>query len=100
MVVSAMGNQDGERIFGHGESHNLDIVTTKFYKRPSHLVFFYSGNTKIHIDSVLVRHRDQKLITDAKLVPYETVATQAANLRNEESITNTEARTAIWTESN
>ncbi|VDO75487.1 unnamed protein product [Heligmosomoides polygyrus] len=37
---------------------------------------FYSGNAKTQIDNVLVRRRDQGLITDAKTVPYETVATQ------------------------
>ncbi|VDL84135.1 unnamed protein product [Nippostrongylus brasiliensis] len=47
-----------------------------FRKRPSHLISFYSGNTRSQIDYVLVRRRDAKLASDAKIVPYETVATQ------------------------
>ncbi|KAL6728322.1 hypothetical protein Aduo_010103 [Ancylostoma duodenale] len=69
-------NEDGERILEYADSHNLVIMNTKFRKRSSHLVSFYSGNMKTQIDFVLVRHRDRKLVTDAKVVPYETVATQ------------------------
>nr|CDJ81375.1 unnamed protein product [Haemonchus contortus] len=57
-------------------SHNLAIVNTRFRKRDSHLITFYSGENRTQIDFVLVRHRDQGLVTDAKTVPYETVATQ------------------------
>ncbi|VDO62277.1 unnamed protein product [Heligmosomoides polygyrus] len=39
-------------------------------------ISFYSGNTKTQIDFILVKHRDRRLVTDAKVVPYETVATQ------------------------
>ncbi|VDP03250.1 unnamed protein product [Heligmosomoides polygyrus] len=38
--------------------------------------FGQSGNTKTQIDFLLVRNRDQGLVTDAEIVPYETVATQ------------------------
>ncbi|KAL6742029.1 hypothetical protein Aduo_015229 [Ancylostoma duodenale] len=69
-------NVDGERILEFADSHNLVIVNTKFRKRSSHLVSFYSGNTQTHIDFVLVRHRDQNFVTDAKVVPYEIGATQ------------------------
>ncbi|KAL6729362.1 hypothetical protein Aduo_000423 [Ancylostoma duodenale] len=69
-------NDDGERILDYSESHNLVIANTKFRKRPSHLVSFYSGSNKTQIDYVLVRYRDQKLVTDAKVVPYETVTPQ------------------------
>ncbi|XGW15259.1 hypothetical protein V3C99_001051 [Haemonchus contortus] len=48
-------NTDGERILEYADSHNLTIVNTRFRKRDSHLITFYS---------------------DAKTVPYETVATQ------------------------
>ncbi|VDO90211.1 unnamed protein product [Heligmosomoides polygyrus] len=58
------------------QSHDLAIVNTKFRKRAYHLISFYSGNTKTQIDFVLVRNRDQGLVADAKIVPYETVATQ------------------------
>ncbi|VDO97145.1 unnamed protein product [Heligmosomoides polygyrus] len=58
------------------ESHDLTIVNTKFRKRASHLILFFSGNTETQIDFVLVRNRDQGLVTDAKIVPCETVATQ------------------------
>ncbi|EYC44370.1 hypothetical protein Y032_0463g1909 [Ancylostoma ceylanicum] len=69
-------NDDGERILDYAESHNLIIANTKFRKRPSHLVSFYSGSNKTQIDYVLVRYQDQKLVTDAKVVPYETVTSQ------------------------
>ncbi|EYC31609.1 hypothetical protein Y032_0004g2246 [Ancylostoma ceylanicum] len=69
-------NDDGERILEYADSHDLIIMNTKFRKRLSHLVSFYSGNVQTQIDFVLVRHRDQKLITDAEVAPYEAVATQ------------------------
>ncbi|VDP09238.1 unnamed protein product [Heligmosomoides polygyrus] len=69
-------NADGERILEYADSHDLTIVNTKFRKRDSHLISFYSGNAKTQIDYVLVRRRDHDLVTDAKTVPYETVATQ------------------------
>ncbi|VDP24502.1 unnamed protein product [Heligmosomoides polygyrus] len=69
-------NADGERILEYAESHDLTIVSTRFRKCESHLISFYSGNSKTQIDFVLVRNRDQGLVTDAKVVPYETVATQ------------------------
>ncbi|XGW35842.1 hypothetical protein V3C99_019211, partial [Haemonchus contortus] len=69
-------NTDGERILEYADSHILVIVNTKFRKRDSHLITFYSGENRTQIDFVLVRHRDQGLVTDAKTVPYETVATQ------------------------
>ncbi|VDP40601.1 unnamed protein product [Heligmosomoides polygyrus] len=69
-------NANGERILEYADSHDLTIVNTKFRKRDSHLISFYSGNAKTQIDYVLVRRRDQGVVTDAKTVPYETVATQ------------------------
>nr|CDJ93628.1 TIR-NBS-LRR type disease resistance protein [Haemonchus contortus] len=68
-------NADGERIFEYAESHNLAIVNTKFRNRDSHLITFYSGENRTQINFFLVTHRDQGLVTDAKTVPYETVAT-------------------------
>ncbi|EYC09242.1 hypothetical protein Y032_0061g3230 [Ancylostoma ceylanicum] len=69
-------NDDGERILEYADSHDLVIMNTKFRKRPSLLVSFYSGNAQTQIDFVLARYRDQKLVTDAKIVPCETGATQ------------------------
>ncbi|VDO92032.1 unnamed protein product [Heligmosomoides polygyrus] len=69
-------NADGERILEYADFYNLTIANTMFRKRDSHLVSFYSGNTKTQIDFILVKHRDRRLVTDAKVVPYETVATQ------------------------
>ncbi|VDL77308.1 unnamed protein product [Nippostrongylus brasiliensis] len=69
-----MRNEDGERIFEYARSHNLAITNTMFH--PSHLISFYSGNTRSQIDYVLVRRRDAKLVGDAKIVPYETVVKQ------------------------
>ncbi|XGW23905.1 hypothetical protein V3C99_005819 [Haemonchus contortus] len=57
-------NTDGERILEYADSHNLAIVNTRFRKRDSHLITFYSGENRTQIDFVLVRHRDQGLVTD------------------------------------
>ncbi|VDO93779.1 unnamed protein product [Heligmosomoides polygyrus] len=51
-------------------------MNTVLRKRNPHLISFYSGNTKTQTDFVLVRDRDRNLVTDAKIVPYETVALQ------------------------
>ncbi|XGW17243.1 hypothetical protein V3C99_002112 [Haemonchus contortus] len=64
-------NADGERILEYADSHNLAIVNTRFRKRDSHLITFYSGENRTQIDFVLVMHRDQGLVTDAKTVPYK-----------------------------
>ncbi|XGW34867.1 hypothetical protein V3C99_018706 [Haemonchus contortus] len=48
----------------------------RFRKRDPHLITFYSDENRTQIDFVLVRHRDQGLVTDAKTVPYEMVTTQ------------------------
>ncbi|VDP25185.1 unnamed protein product [Heligmosomoides polygyrus] len=69
-------NADGERILEYAESHNLTIVNTVFRKRDSHLIQYYSGSSKSQIDFVVVKDRDRSLVTDAKVVPYETVAPQ------------------------
>ncbi|VDO99442.1 unnamed protein product [Heligmosomoides polygyrus] len=54
--------------FGYSE-HRLPKT-----RLPPHL--FYSGSTRTQIDFVLVKDRDRSLVTDAKVVPYETVAPQ------------------------
>lgn len=69
-------NEDGERILDFAESHNLVIANTLFQKRDSHLRTFYSGGNSTQIDYALVRQTDRRLVIDAKVVPYETVATQ------------------------
>nr|CDJ83908.1 polyprotein [Haemonchus contortus] len=68
-------NTDDERILDYADPHNLAIVNTRFRKRDSHPIAFYSGKYRTQIDFVLVRHRDQGLVTDTT-VPYEMVATQ------------------------
>ncbi|VDP41280.1 unnamed protein product [Heligmosomoides polygyrus] len=67
-------NADDERILEYADSR--DFVNTKFRRRDSNLISFYSGNAKTQIDYVLVRRRDQGLVREAKTVPHETVATQ------------------------
>ncbi|VDL69479.1 unnamed protein product [Nippostrongylus brasiliensis] len=67
-------NEDGERILEYACSHDLVITNTAFRKRPSHLISFYSGNARSQID--YIRRRDAKFVSDAKVVPCETVATQ------------------------
>ncbi|VDP57952.1 unnamed protein product [Heligmosomoides polygyrus] len=51
-------NADGEHILEYAESHDLTIVNIRFRKRESHLISFYSGNSKTQFDFVLVRNRD------------------------------------------
>ncbi|VDO19109.1 unnamed protein product [Heligmosomoides polygyrus] len=67
---------DDERILHYAKSPNLTIVNTVFGKRDSHLISYYSRSTKAQKDFVLVRDRERSLVTDAKIVPYETVAQQ------------------------
>ncbi|VDO93254.1 unnamed protein product [Heligmosomoides polygyrus] len=51
-------NADGERILEYAASYDLTVVNTRFRKCESHLISFYSGNSKTQIDFVLVRNRD------------------------------------------
>ncbi|VDP01664.1 unnamed protein product [Heligmosomoides polygyrus] len=67
---------DGERILEYAESHNLTIVNTVFRKRDPHLISRYSGSSKSRIIFVFVKDRDRSIVTDAKIVLYETVAPQ------------------------
>lgn len=61
-------NNDDKRILESTEFHKLVMMNMKFRKQPSHFVSFYSGDVKIQPDFVLVRHRDQKLDNNAKVV--------------------------------
>ncbi|VDO84993.1 unnamed protein product [Heligmosomoides polygyrus] len=54
----------------------LDRMRNRNSKYRSDGVHRRGGNTKTQIDFILVKHRDRGLVTDAKVVPYETVATQ------------------------
>ncbi|VDP30052.1 unnamed protein product [Heligmosomoides polygyrus] len=67
-------NADGERLLEYAESYNLTIVNTAFRECDSHLISFWEHQGSI--DFVLVKDRDRSLVTDAKVVPYETVAPQ------------------------
>lgn len=69
-------NKDGERIIDFCDSHDLTIANTWFIKRPTHLLTYYSGDTKSQIDFILVRRRHMPTVTDVKVIPFETVATQ------------------------
>ncbi|VDL74866.1 unnamed protein product [Nippostrongylus brasiliensis] len=75
-VMVVLDTEDGKRILEYACSHDLIIMNKTFRKRPSHLISFHSANARSQIDYVLVRRRDAKLHSDAKVVPYETVATQ------------------------
>uniref|UniRef100_A0A7I4YDH8 Reverse transcriptase domain-containing protein n=1 Tax=Haemonchus contortus TaxID=6289 RepID=A0A7I4YDH8_HAECO len=57
-------NTYGERNLEYADSHNFAIVNTRFRKRDSHLITFYSGENRAQTDFVLVRHRDHGLVTD------------------------------------
>ncbi|VDL80831.1 unnamed protein product [Nippostrongylus brasiliensis] len=69
-------NGDSGRILEYACSHNLAITNTMLRKRPSHLISFYSENTRSQIDYVLIKRRDAKLISNAKVAPYEAAVTQ------------------------
>ncbi|VDP14108.1 unnamed protein product [Heligmosomoides polygyrus] len=58
------------------EEEEEEEVNTVFRKRDSHLTSYYSGSSKSKIDFVFVKDRDRRLVTDAKVVPYEKVAPQ------------------------
>ncbi|VDO04602.1 unnamed protein product [Haemonchus placei] len=65
-------NTDGERILEYADSHNLAIVNTRFRKRDSHLITFYSGENRSQIDFVFVR----RSVARNRNEDSETVATQ------------------------
>ncbi|VDP13807.1 unnamed protein product [Heligmosomoides polygyrus] len=70
-------NADGKRFLEYARSHNLTI--------------------REHQDSdfVLVKDRDRKLVTDAKIVPYERVAPQHRPLHFEDRASETETGRAM-----
>lgn len=68
-VGNGKRTEDGEN-FIPCRSHNL-VITHVVLEAPVPPASFYNGNAKKQIGLVLTRHRDQKLITDAKVVQYE-----------------------------
>ncbi|VDO63574.1 unnamed protein product [Heligmosomoides polygyrus] len=66
-------NADGERILDYAESRNLTVVNIVLRKRNFNLISYCCGSSKSQIDFVLAKDRDRGLVTDAKVVPYETV---------------------------
>lgn len=69
-------NDDGERILDYAGSHNLILLNTWYKKRCSQLATYHSGDASSQIDFFLMRSKDRTLVNDAKVIPYETVATQ------------------------
>lgn len=58
-------NYGGKHISECAHSHNLLVMTAIFGKRPSHFVFFATGDTTTQIVFALVQYRGQELVSDA-----------------------------------
>jgi hypothetical protein len=69
-------NEDGTRILEHAEAWDLAITNTFFKKRDSHLITYYSGGRTSQIDYWMVRRRDLKMVTNTKVIPYNSTAPQ------------------------
>ena len=73
-----MGIMEGGDMAPEGESIlQMSIANTGFQKRTEHLITYKSGSqTNTHIDYLLMRKPERKLMEDAKVVPGETVTHQ------------------------
>uniref|UniRef100_M1AQR1 Endonuclease-reverse transcriptase HmRTE-e01 n=1 Tax=Solanum tuberosum TaxID=4113 RepID=M1AQR1_SOLTU len=52
------------------------IANLSFQKRAEHLVTFYSGVTKTHIDNLLLRRSDKGICKECKVIQSENLTTQ------------------------
>uniref|UniRef100_W5MTP5 Endonuclease/exonuclease/phosphatase domain-containing protein n=1 Tax=Lepisosteus oculatus TaxID=7918 RepID=W5MTP5_LEPOC len=68
-------NESGIRILEHAEAWDLAITNTFFKKWESHLITYYSGG-RTSEDYWMVRRRDFKMVTDNKVIPYNSTAPQ------------------------
>ncbi|EYC46334.1 hypothetical protein Y032_0401g787 [Ancylostoma ceylanicum] len=69
-------NQEGERIIGLAEAHDLAIASTFFIKRESQKITYCSGGRQSEIDHILVRRLSLKTVKNVKTIPGEEIAGQ------------------------
>uniref|UniRef100_W5MWR3 Endonuclease/exonuclease/phosphatase domain-containing protein n=1 Tax=Lepisosteus oculatus TaxID=7918 RepID=W5MWR3_LEPOC len=69
-------NEGGTWILEHAEAWDLAITNTFFKKGESHLITHYSGGQTSQIDYWMVGRQDFKMVTDTKVIPYNSIAPQ------------------------
>ncbi|KAL6582639.1 hypothetical protein OROMI_004717 [Orobanche minor] len=69
-------NEAGNGILDFALAYDLGIMNTWFEKRDSHLVTYRNGGTASQIDFFLVRNVWRKSLTNCKVIPGESAATQ------------------------
>ena len=69
-------NEESERILELAVAHNLDVPNSLFIKRESHLPTYQSGKNQSHIDYILVKQQNIKLVRNVKVIPNEECVTQ------------------------
>ena len=55
-------------------TYNLRIINMCFFtKKVSHLFTYHNGDRQTHIDYILLRRRDMKIVLHTKVILYESV---------------------------
>ncbi len=58
------------------ETHDLAVTNTYFKKRDTHLATYTSGGHATQIDYWMIRRRDLKLVSNTKVILYDSVVPQ------------------------
>ena len=69
-------NLGGDRILEFAVTRNLVVSNSLFTKRERHLVTYQSGENLSHIDYILVKLQNIKLVRDLKVISNEECVTQ------------------------
>ena len=70
-------NTEGECILKFAVAHDVVVGNTHFQKKENHLITYQSGgNSRLHIDYILVRKSDFKQVCNIKVIPGKEVVTQ------------------------
>ena len=67
---------EGRAILQCAQMYDLAICNTFFQKKEEHMITYRSGTRQSTIDYILVRRQSLRFVTDCKVIPGETVATQ------------------------
>ena len=69
-------NAEGERILEFALANYLLVGNTRYIKRDSHLITYYSGDNKSQVDYVLYPRSFRTSVTNVKVIPGEECASQ------------------------